>query len=93
MKIYVVGYQQRKVDEPLRDPLRPWENVDVQFSPDRGDWLMGSEYEALRELELLNSMRVHVNEHACQFEIEEEDGTFAIICRTHPGRGMAGEPQ
>jgi hypothetical protein len=84
MKIYVVGYRQRGETDPKIDPLRPWENVDVQFSPNRGDWLMEYKEEARRELDLLTSMRVHVKEHYCQLELEEMEGTFAIICTEHP---------
>ena len=40
MKMYVVGYRTRKQDEPYIDPQRPWDNVEVQFSPKRGDWGM-----------------------------------------------------
>jgi subtilisin-like proprotein convertase family protein len=82
--MYVVGYRQRREVEPLVDPRRPWENVDVQFSPIRGDWLMEYNDEAQRELGLLTSLRVRVNDHYCQLELEEKEGTFAIICREHP---------
>ncbi len=84
MKVYIVGYRTRGEDEPLRDPRRPWENVDVQFSPKRGDWLMDYRENAQRELDLLTSMRVRVHEHNCQLELEEENGTFAIVCIDHP---------
>jgi len=83
MKMYVVGYRQRGENEPKIDPLRPWENVDVQLSPNRGDWLMEYQEEARRELDLLASMRVHVKEHYCQLKLEEIEGTFAIICTEH----------
>jgi hypothetical protein len=47
-----------------------------------GAWNTGNS--AQKELDLLNSWRVHISEHYCQFELEEEDGTFAIVCRDHP---------
>ena len=84
MKMYVVGYRQRRENEPKIDPLRPWENIDVQFSPNRGDWLMNYEEEVRRELDLLASMRVYVKEHVCQLALEEMEGKFAIICTEHP---------
>lgn len=84
MKVYIVGYRTRKENEPPADPLKPWENVDVQFSPKRGDWLIDYKENAQLELDLLASMRVHVKEHNCRLEIEEEDGTFAIVCTDHP---------
>lgn len=84
MKVYVVGYRQRKEDEPPIDPLRRWENVDVQFSRKRGDWLMEYREEAQRELDLMTSMRVHMGAHYCQLELDEEDGKFAIVCNDHP---------
>ncbi len=84
MKMYIDGYRQRREGEPLVDPRRPWENVDVQFSPNRGDWLMECNEEAQQELGLLISLRVHVNDHYCQLELEKKEGTFAIICSKHP---------
>lgn len=84
MKVYVVGYRTRGEDESPRDPLRPWEKVDVQFGPKRGDWLMDYKENAQRELDILTSMRVHVKEHYCVLELEEEDDTFAIVCKDHP---------
>jgi hypothetical protein len=83
-KMYVVGSRTRKEDEPPIDPRKPLENIDVWFSPARGDWLMDYKQHAQRELDLLTSSRVHVDEHYCQLELEEEDGTFAIVCREHP---------
>jgi hypothetical protein len=58
--------------------------MDVWFSPQRGDWLMDYKEHAQRELDLLASGRVHVDEHDCQLELEEENGTFAIACKNHP---------
>lgn len=84
MKVYIVGYRTRGENEPLVDPRKPWENTDVQFSPVRGDWVMDYKEYAQRELDILSSMRVRMNEHYCQLELEEEDGAFAIICRDHP---------
>jgi hypothetical protein len=84
MKVYVVGFRTRGEKESLVDPRKPWENVDVQYSPKRGDWLMPYREHAQRELDLLTSMRVHLHEHYCQLELEEEGGTFAIVCRDHP---------
>lgn len=84
MKVYVVGYRQRRENEPLINPPRPWDNIDVQFSPKRGDWLMEYKEEAQRELDLMLSMRVHVGAHYCQLELDEEDGKYAIVCREHP---------
>jgi hypothetical protein len=82
--MYVVGYRTRSENEPAADPKKPWENIDVQFSPRRGDWLLASREWAQRHLDLLTSFRTHVEEHYCHFEIEEEAGTFAIVCRQHP---------
>ena len=84
MKMYIVGYRQRGKDEPPTDPLRPWGNIDVQFSPTRDEWIMESAFEAQRELDLMASMRVHVGAHDCQLELEEEDGKYAIVCKEHP---------
>jgi hypothetical protein len=69
MKVSVVGYRTRKEDEPPIHPRKPWENIDVWFSPHRGDWLMDYKELAQRELDLLASRRVHVNEHYCQLEL------------------------
>jgi hypothetical protein len=66
------------------DSRKPRENSDVQFSATRGDWVMDYKENAQRELDIMLSMRVHVNEHSCHLELEEEDGTFAIVCRDHP---------
>jgi hypothetical protein len=84
MKVYVVGYRTRAEGEPLRDPRKPWETIDVQVSSKRGDWLMDYRENAQRELDMLASMRVHVGEHYCVLELEEEDGTLAIVCKDHP---------
>jgi len=84
MKMYVTGYKQRDEGQPLVDPSKPWEDVDVRFTPKRGDWLMNDRGWAERELELINSMRVRSKEHFCRFEIEEEEGQFAIVCTEHP---------
>jgi hypothetical protein len=35
-------------------------------------------------IDLLTSMQLHVKEHYCQLELEEEEGTFSIICKKHP---------
>jgi hypothetical protein len=88
MKVYVVGYRTRKEDEPPIDPLKPWEAVVVGFSPKRGDWLIGDKEFAQRELGILITGRVHVHDHYCHFELEEEDGKFAIVCREHPEPGL-----
>ena len=90
MKVYVVAYRRRKDDEQSVGPLRR-DNTDVWFSAKRGDWLLPHQEYAQREIDLLTSWRVHVNEHYCQFELEEESGTFAIVCRDHPPLAQSAE--
>jgi hypothetical protein len=63
------------------DRRNPLENTDVEFSPKRGDRRTEYREFAQKELDLLNSWRVPISEHYFQFELEEEDGTFAIVCR------------
>lgn len=84
MKVYVVGYRTRKEDEPPVDPLKPWEAVVVRFSHKRRDRLIGDKEFAQRELAILISGRVHVHDHYCHFELEEEDGKFAVVCKMRP---------
>ena len=84
MKVYVAGRIQRGENEPPKDPLRPWEDTSLTYSSERGDWLMYYKESAELELDILTKGRFHVNEHYCQFELEEEGGTYAIVCRNHP---------
>lgn len=91
MKVYIVGYRQRGEDEPPIDPPHPWENVDVQFSPNRGDWLMDHREQAQRELDMMRSMRVHVGTHYCQLELDENGGDYAIVCNDHPDNRVQGQ--
>jgi hypothetical protein len=83
MKVYVVSYWLRPQDEPGA-PQKLWEELDILFSAKRGDWLLASREWAQRQLDRLVSFRVHAGEHYCQFELEEEAGTFAIVCKEHP---------
>jgi hypothetical protein len=84
MKVYVVGYKTRPENEPPVDPSKSRQNIDVGFSQKRGDWLFNDRGWAQQHLDSLASKRVHVGEHYCRLEIEEEDGTFAIVCMEHP---------
>jgi hypothetical protein len=40
--------------------------------------------QAQRDLDMLRIVHIRVGEHYCQLELEEEDGTFAIVCKEHP---------
>jgi hypothetical protein len=90
MKVYVVRYWPRPQDEPPVVPQKPCEKIAILFSAKRGDWLLASREWAQRQIDRLVSFRVHVGEHYCQFELEEEAGTFAIVCKEHPEIGHAG---
>lgn len=83
MTMYLYGYKSTPEAEQPRDPHRPWDNVDVCYTPDpQYTWPL--EWATIHCKEI-NGMRAHVGEHYCQFEVEEvQEGKFAIVCKTHP---------
>jgi hypothetical protein len=83
MKIYLVAYWPRPEQEtPRKGP--GLDNYDFQFSSERAKGLKFEALDAERELITLRQFQFRVNEHLCHFELEEEEGTFAIICKDHP---------
>jgi hypothetical protein len=89
MKMYLVAYWPRPEQETPRAGPRLGNDHDFQFSSKRGDGLKFDELDAQRELTTLHQFQVRVNEHLCHFELEEEEGTFAIVCKDHPA-GVRG---
>jgi hypothetical protein len=83
MKMYVWHYGPHEEGLPLAEPRVPGENYDITFSTERGGLLMNDIVSAQYELEALTRMRVHSGKHFCHFELEEEEGVFAIVCKEH----------
>jgi len=49
------------------------------------DWSLGAISLAKAECDFLNSLKIHVGQHRCHFEIEEvRRSVFAIVCKDHP---------
>jgi hypothetical protein len=89
MKVYVLGYHQKRDDEvqPPKRPFDPIEDVDVRFCKEPG-WLIPFRELAESELRILQGMRVHVGLHHCELSVEEfPDGRFSIACQSHPALG------
>ena len=84
MKVYVAGRLPQEETEFPKNLLKPGEDTALTYSYERGGWLMYYKESAELELDILTKGRFHVNEHYCQFELEEEGGMFAIVCRDHP---------
>jgi hypothetical protein len=84
MKVYVAGQLLQDDAAFPRDRVKPGEDTALTYSYERGGWLMPYKEAAELELEILTKGKFHVREHYCQFELEEVDGTFAIVCQNHP---------
>jgi hypothetical protein len=84
MKVYIACVRPREKDVPPSGPAWAPDTHDVWFSSKRGDFLMENIEQAQRDLDMLRIVHIRVGEHYCQLELEEEDGTFAIVCKEHP---------
>jgi hypothetical protein len=90
MGTYVLGYQPKPEQE--LDPAKPGvydrvnpRDIEVQFS-DKPEWTFGALEFAEAQFGLLNSIRVHVGQHYCKFEVENlGEDRFTIVCKSHPG--------
>jgi hypothetical protein len=89
MKVYVLGYHQKRDDEvqPPKRPFDPIEDVDVQFCKEPV-WMIPHRGLAESELRILQDIRVRVGLHYCELSLEEfPDGRFGIVCASHPALG------
>jgi hypothetical protein len=86
MTVYVAGYRLKPREQESANSQRfakPPE-YQIHYSEKPETIAVALEF-AVKHCDFLNSLRVHVGQHYCQFEVEKlEENQFAIVCKLHP---------